>query len=390
MRLRRLLRWLTLGAIALGLLNWVGFHALTVGALVIAQQRPPDVPYVPTPEEVVREMLRVARVGKEDVVYDLGCGDGRIVITAAKEFGAKRGVGVDIDPERIRESNENARKAGVTDRVRFFQQDLFETDIRDATVVTLYLLPSINIKLRPKLFRELRPGSRVVSHDFDMCDYCEEEGSAKCIRGWHPDRVLRVRGPYREHTVYYWVIPSGVAGTWRWTVSTPRGEREYVLRLSQRFQRVSGSVTTDNQSTPITNAQLVGNQLTFTVTREIRDQKVTMRFEGRVEGDTITGSVEIQGGPFAGKRNWVAKRDKFVLTGTWRWQGGTLRIERRNGDLVATWSEGGKASPIADFYAWGAGIYFRVGDQIYEGVVEGDRITGTINGTQSWSAQRGQ
>ncbi len=377
MRLRRSLLWFVAGA-------------FMVTTFALAQQRPPDVPYVPTPHEVVREMLRVAQVGKDDVVYDLGCGDGRIVIAAVKEFGAKRGVGVDIDPERIRESNENARKAGVTDRVRFLQQDLFETSVRDATVVTLYLLPSINVRLRSKLFRELQPGARVVSHDFDMCEECEEEGSPKCLRGWHPDKVLRVRGPYREHTVYYWVIPAGVAGTWRWSVTTPRGERQYVLRLSQRFQVVTGTVTVDNQVTPITNARLVGNHLSFTVTRQIGEQKVTMRFEGRVNGDTIRGSVDIQGGPFAGKREWTAQRDKVNLVGTWRWQGGAIRIERRNNELFASWLDNGKATPIADFYAWGAGIYFRTGDRVYEGVVEGDRLAGTINGTQPWSAQRGQ
>jgi len=360
-------------------------------ALLVAQQRPPDVPYVPTPQEVVREMLRVAQVGKDDVVYDLGCGDGRIVITAVKDFGAKRGVGVDIDPERIRESNENARKAGVTDRVKFLQQDLFETDIRDATVVTLYLLPSINLRLRPKLFRELRPGARVVSHDFDMCEECEGEGSPQCLKGWHPDKVLRVRGPYREHTVYYWVIPAGVAGTWRWTVTTPHGERRYTLRLRQRFQKITGTVSMDGQQTPISNAELVGTQLRFTVVREIGGQKVTMHFEGRVSGDTINGTVEIRGGPFAGKREWIAKRDKVSLTGTWRWQGGAIRIEGRDGELVAQWLEGNRATRLDDFYAWGAGIYFildRAEERVYEGVVEGNRIVGTLNGTQSWIAQR--
>jgi SAM-dependent methyltransferase len=372
--------------------SWLMVSAsVFVIAALTAQQRPPDVPYVPTPHEVVREMLRVAQVGKDDVVYDLGCGDGRIVIAAVKEFGAKRGVGVDIDPERIRESNENARKAGVTDRVKFLQQDLFETDIRDATVVTLYLLPSINLRLRPKLFRELRPGSRVVSHDFDMCDECEGEGSATCIKGWHPDKVLRVRGPYREHTVYYWVIPTGVAGTWRWTVQTPRGERQYALKLRQRFQKVTGSVSVDGQETPITNAQLVGTQLSFTVVREIGGQKVTMRFSGRVNGDTITGTVDIQGGQFAGKRDWVAKRDKVNLVGTWQWKGGAIRIEQRKGELVASFIDGGQATPISDFYAWGAGIYFtldRAREDVYEGVVEGDRIVGTINGSTPWEARR--
>lgn len=369
---------------------WLAAGLLTVAALK-AQQRPPDVPFVPTPHEVVREMLRVAQVGKDDVVYDLGCGDGRIVIAAVKDFKAKRGVGVDIDPERIRESNENARKAGVADRVKFLQQDLFETDIREATVVTLYLLPSINLKLRPKLFSELRPGSRVVSHDFDMCDECEGEGSPNCIKGWHPDKVLRVRGPYREHTVYYWVIPAGVAGTWRWTVQTPRGEREYVLRLRQRFQKVTGTLSVGEQETPITNAQLVGTQLSFTATREIGGQKVTMRFSGQVAGDTITGTVDIQGGQFAGKRDWVAKRDKVNLVGTWQWKGGAIRIERRNNGLVASYIDGGRAIPISDFYAWGAGVYFtldRARGEVYEGVVEGDRIVGTINGTTRWEATR--
>jgi len=134
-------------------------------------------------------MLKVAQVTKDDIVYDLGSGDGRIVITAAKERGA-RGIGIDIDPQRIREAEENARKAGVTDKVRFLQKDLFETDIHEATVVTLYLLPSLNLKLRPKLFKDLRPGTRVVSHSFDMGD-------------WKPDQVIDVDG----RTVYYWVIP---------------------------------------------------------------------------------------------------------------------------------------------------------------------------------------
>ena len=152
--------------------------------------RTPDVPYVPTPEEVVDEMLKVANVTKDDVVYDLGSGDGRIVITAVKKYGAKRGVGVDINPERIREANANAQAAGVTDRVKFVEQDLFEMDLKDATVVTLYLLPDVNLKLRPKLLRELKPGTRIVSHAFDMGD-------------WTPEKTLTVDG----RSVYFWVVP---------------------------------------------------------------------------------------------------------------------------------------------------------------------------------------
>jgi tRNA G37 N-methylase Trm5 len=157
-----------------------------------AQQRP-EVPYVPTDDRVVAEMLAVANVGKDDVLYDLGSGDGRIVITAAKKFGT-RGVGVDIDPERVKEANENAVKAGVTDKVRFVQQDLFQTDFREATVVTLYLLPSVNMRLRPKLLSDLKPGTRVVSHNYDMGD-------------WTPLKTIVITLPEDTHTVYYWIVP---------------------------------------------------------------------------------------------------------------------------------------------------------------------------------------
>jgi len=161
-----------------------------------APEREPDVPYVPTPNEVVVRMLELANVQKDDVLYDLGSGDGRIVITAAQKYGT-RGTGIDINPERIREANANAQAAGVTDRVQFRQQDLFKTDLSDATVVTLYLLPDINVKLRPQLFRQLKPGTRIVSHDFDMGE-------------WKPERVVQVQGPNRQHTLYYWVVPQKV------------------------------------------------------------------------------------------------------------------------------------------------------------------------------------
>jgi len=151
-------------------------------------QQTPDVIFVPTPQTVVDEMLKVANVKKGDVLYDLGSGDGRIVITAAKRFGV-RGIGIDIDPQRIAEANENARKEGVTHLVTFKQADLFSTDISEATVVTLYLLPRLNVKLRPKLFTELKNGTRIVSHAFDMAE-------------WLPEKHLKVDG----RDVYYWTI----------------------------------------------------------------------------------------------------------------------------------------------------------------------------------------
>jgi SAM-dependent methyltransferase len=153
--------------------------------------RSPDVVYVPTPYEAVEAMLKVAKVGKDDVVYDLGSGDGRIPIMAVQKYNAARAIGIDINPERINEAQANLKTAGVGDRVRFLNEDLFEAKISDATVVTLYLLPSLNLKLLPKLLAELKPGTRIVSHAFDM-------GS------WKPQQTLNANGS----TVYFWTIPA--------------------------------------------------------------------------------------------------------------------------------------------------------------------------------------
>jgi ribosomal protein L11 methylase PrmA len=167
------------------------FAFFLVAAGATAQTAPPalDVPYVPTPEPVVNAMLKLAQVKRGDVLYDLGSGDGRIVIAAAKRYGV-RGTGVDIDPQRVREANANARKAGVAKQVRFLNEDLFAIDFSDATVVTLYLLPRINLQLRPKLLAELKPGTRIVSHGFDMGD-------------WQPERAVEVG----SSTLYLWIVP---------------------------------------------------------------------------------------------------------------------------------------------------------------------------------------
>ena len=173
--------------LAIGLVFAVSAQAQAPAA---APPRSPDVIYVPTPPEVVEAMLKVADVKSTDILYDLGSGDGRIPIAAAQKYGA-RGIGIDIDPQRIREANENARQAGVTDKVRFLNEDLFQANISDATVVTLYLLDTLNEKLRPKLLRELKPGTRIVSHAFSMGD-------------WAPEQTLNVGG----RTVYFWRIPA--------------------------------------------------------------------------------------------------------------------------------------------------------------------------------------
>ena len=170
-----------------------GYHFLSLlflaGCSVFAPAPGSDVPFVSTPDRVVERMLQLAKVGPEDVVYDLGSGDGRIVIAAARKHGA-RGVGIDIDPQRVKEGSDNARRAGVADRVEFREGDLFKADISDATVVTLYLMTGVNLRLRPKLLNELKPGTRVVSHAFGMGD-------------WKPAAIERIG----TSTVYYWVVP---------------------------------------------------------------------------------------------------------------------------------------------------------------------------------------
>ncbi len=183
-------RLIVLALLAAGAFPWSPVTPVLPVAALPAQEYEyaGDVPYVPTPPDVVEEMLKLAGVKKTDIVYDLGCGDGRIVVMAAQKFGA-RGVGIDINPERIQEAKQNAAAAGVTDRVKFIEQNLFDADIREATVVTLYLLPSVNLKLRPKLQQDLKPGARVVSHSFDMGD-------------WKPDKEVE----YNGRRLYLWVI----------------------------------------------------------------------------------------------------------------------------------------------------------------------------------------
>lgn len=235
------LRLLTLGlsaALVLSL-SLSGASAIQEAA---APTRAPDVIFVPTPEAVVKAMLKLANVKKGELVYDLGCGDGRAVIAAARDFGA-RGIGVDIDPARIQESKANAADAGVTDRVEFKQADLFELNFADADVVFLYLLPSLNLKLRPRILDELRPGTRVVSHSFSMDD-------------WKADETQHPSG----RTVYYWVVPAKVQGTWH--VKLPDGSQG-VLALEQKFQTVTGTVTANGQTLPIKDGRLKGTELTL-------------------------------------------------------------------------------------------------------------------------------
>ena len=193
-----------------------------------------EVPFVTTPTGIVDAMLSIAGVGEKDYLFDLGSGDGRIVIAAAKRFHA-RGVGIEYDGTLIAQSRESAAREGVSDRVTFLQQDIFASDFRDATVLTMYLLPEVNLDLRPRILFELRPGTRVVSHDWGMGD-------------WKPDdqRVIptseKTVWPLAESRVFLWIVPARVAGYWRGTLAGPEGEEPVVIEFAQRFQNASASV----------------------------------------------------------------------------------------------------------------------------------------------------
>jgi SAM-dependent methyltransferase len=230
-----------------------------------------DVPYVPTDEPVVAAMLRFAGVTSNDIVYDLGCGDGRIVIAAAKHCGA-RGVGVDIDPLRVTESRENAAKARVGDRVRFFCQSFFETAISEATVLMLYLLPGINIKLRRKLLAELRPGARIITNHFEIGD-------------WKPDMTADVH----HRTLRQWIVPAAVTGTWRCVVNDPAGRYHMTLRLDRRFQVVTGSARIGRSDLPISNGWLFGEHLTFKLI-DWSNRRTTQWFSARIDGRQLRGT----------------------------------------------------------------------------------------------------
>ncbi len=267
---------------------------LALGPMVaVAQQKMLDVPYVPTKYPVVDEMLRIVGVDKGDIVYDLGCGDGRIVITAAQRYGAK-GVGFDIDPERIQESRDNAKKAGVTGLVQFFEQDLFTADFHQASVMTLYLLTSVNLKLRPKILRELKPGTRVVSHNFGMGE-------------WKPDQSSSVDVDDITHEVYFWVIPANITGTWTWTMGKPALSTE--MKLDQAFQYPTGTAKVNGKAAEVKDLTLKGDQVRFVIERPFEEKVVPMVFEGKAQGHAITGTVKF---PSNGKEiiwEWKAKRN---------------------------------------------------------------------------------
>jgi len=271
--------------------SFLGFLGVLAVQPVFAQESPVqlEVPYVATPQVTVDEMLRLASVGPQDFVLDLGSGDGRIVITAARKFGA-RGLGVDLDWRLVLQAEENARQAGVADRVSFLEQDLFKTDLGQATVITAYLLPFVMLRLRPALL-ELKPGTRIVSHDFDFGD-------------WRPDQKTSIR-----KNVFLWIVPARAAGRWQARLELPPVERLLELELSQRYQEVSGHARLNGVPSQVWETKLVGDRLSFVVVDSTdRENEASFYFDGRVSGDVIEGELTRGVGAGRSVTRWRAVR----------------------------------------------------------------------------------
>ena len=254
-----------------------------------------DTPYVQTPQNVVDHMLQTAKVGAGDYVIDLGSGDGRMIITAAKKHGA-RGFGVDLDRRLVQLANRLAARAGVADRAVFYERDLYQTDLSPASVVTIYLLPEVNLMVRPKLLATLKPGTRVVSHDYDMGE-------------WPPDLRFEMDAPGKtvgrdqRSKVFYWVVPGNAAGTWRWQLTRNGVSEEHVLSVTQNFQMLQGSLMAGKQRFTLRDARLTGEEIAF----EAVDAGGTAgyRFAGRITGHGVSGTVRLAGGielPWNGTR----------------------------------------------------------------------------------------
>jgi len=254
-------------------------------------------PYVPTPQVVVDEMLKIGRVGPGDFVVDLGSGDGVIVLTAATMLKAS-GFGVDIDPELVKLSNAEAKKRGIADRAAFYVQDVFKADISKATVVTLYLLPGMMLNLRPKILKELKPGTRVVSHDYHFDDWSADDQFT-----WDVPEKEKINGVPRA-TVYLWIIPAQVAGKWQLNLATPAAEK-LELTLKQRYQNIDGTVSVGGRKDlKLTQSRLEGNDISFAFPFG-SDRHL---FKGRISGDAMEGTVQLAGGK--GTAKWSATRLK--------------------------------------------------------------------------------
>jgi len=274
-------------------------------APAVAPAQSSDVPYVPTPPVVVDEMLRIAQVGAQDYLIDLGSGDGRIVIAAVKARGA-RGFGVDLDGGLVNAAQREAQRQGVAARAAFYERNLFVTDIGEATVVTMYLFPSINLQLRPRLFEQLKPGTRVVSHDFDMGDWTADERVTVPVPG-------KRYGPPRSE-VYLWIIPANAAGTWRWQLEVGGASVPYEVTLEQKFQMLAGKPLVNGGPARLDGGSMRGEEIRLQLTATVGGREVRHELTGRATGDAISGTAKLDGGS---ELVWNAARVKRgnIVTG---------------------------------------------------------------------------
>jgi hypothetical protein len=260
--------------------DWLIRAGGACAALVLgAPARADEVPYVQTPQTVVDAMLEIAGVRAADYLIDLGSGDGRIVITAAQRYGT-RGLGIDYDAYLVEESTQRARAAGVADRARFVKQDIFEADLSRATVVTMYLLPEVNLALRPRLLATLKPGTRLVSHDWDMGDW-EPDAKAEVLA---PDKPV---GLLKQSVVYLWIVPAQAAGQWRTKLPLSGGLTNATLSIEQRFQALEGTARLGDRELAIEDALVRGPHVFFGV----GEGAGRLRFQGRVFADRMVGRV---------------------------------------------------------------------------------------------------
>ena len=292
--------------------GWIaGLIALGIyGISVRAQEGAGDVVYVPTPQVVVDTMLTMAKVSAKDYIIDLGSGDGRIVITAAKKFGA-RGFGVDLDEVLLKRANEGAKREGVADRAQFIEQNLFETDLSKATVITTYLLPEMNEKLRPKILR-LKPGTRVVAHDYHMGEWQPDDNDTLSV----PEKTVGNPG---TSYIFLWYVPANAAGKWQIKVPVGGQTLNVDLDFNQRFQMLNGSAKINDRAAQIQGARVRGEDVTFWLTTGTGPTAIRHEFTGKVQGDTINGTLRVHAGKkvdqavFSATRTAAGKLDLGAL-----------------------------------------------------------------------------
>ena len=256
-------------------------------------------PFVSSPPEVVDRMLQLAEPKAGERLVDLGSGDGRIVIQAAKRFGAQ-GLGVEIDPSLVRRATENARRAGVEALARFAVQDLFETDLRGVSVVTMYLLPEVNLKVMPRLLQDLKPGARIVSHDYGMGDWAPDETVELLV-------AEKMVGPLGRSRILLWLVPADARGAWRSEVPEFGGAWEF--RIAQKYQRLDAEARAQGREMRVHGSRLRGEEIKLVVTGNVGGKVRNLLFRGHVRGDRIAGDVLISDGEESTTRPWTATRN---------------------------------------------------------------------------------